>query len=160
MSKQVIPAGTVTFGTCSYSARPAERSFRGETADQYTAKHIALFLVNLEIPFSIYKLGQEWNFLFSVLESAVPAVERFLSAPPCSRPSAEQLLKPFRYADADAGRLDLAESQHAVAQVAGHGNTEYLADLWNAFTPGSQAESVVLTSAPISAPSTPVSQPA
>jgi hypothetical protein len=147
MSNNVVP---VTFETRLHTAMPAKCSFHVETKDQYTAKYISLFLVNLEITFSVIKLGDEWVFSFQVPEETAPGAERFLSTLSGSRPSTEQLVKPHLYVDADAGRLDLAHSQHAVAQVAGHGNTEYLADIWNAFMPGSQAEAVINT-APIPA---------
>jgi len=155
MSNKVVP---VTFETRLHTARPAKCSFHVETKDQYTAKYISLFLINLEITFSVIKLGDEWVFSFQVPEEAAPRAERFLSTLSGSRPSTERLVKPHLYAGADAGRLDLAESQHAVAQVAGHGDTEYLADLWNAFAPGSQADVDLTNPAPILVLSTPVSQ--
>ena len=158
MSKQVFPAETVTFGTCSYPAAPAERSFRGETADQYAAKHIALFLINLEVDFSIHHFGPEWNFGFRVPETEVPAIERFLASIPTARPSSDELLAAHLYAGADAGCLDLAQSGHAVAQVASQGDTQYLADMWNAFAPGNQSESLIPIPEPAPVPSIPVSE--
>jgi hypothetical protein len=135
MTQKVLPVPVTTFSTCTYPATPAGCSFRGETLDQYSAKHIALFLVDLEIPFNMYKFGDEWSFYFQVLESAAPAVERFLAAIPCSRPSSDESLKPFVCARAESGRLELGQSQTAVAQVAHHEDAQYLVDLWNAFAP-------------------------
>jgi len=154
MNQKSLPV-VVTQDSC------ARRSYRIEAPDQYAAKYLALFLMDRGIYFFFlgFFLGScQPEIWFSVPKNEVPEIESFLAALPTARPASTECLVPRLYADADAGRLDLAESQHAVAQVTGHGNTEYLAELWNAFAPGSQAESVVLTSTPISAPSTPISQ--
>ena len=149
MTKQVVPAATCV--THVRPATPAERSFRVYILDQFSAKHFALFLINQEVTFSTLKFGCEWVFSFDVPEDSTPVVEHFLAKTPGSRPSSEEFLLPHLYADADAGRLDLAQFQHAVAQVTGHGDTQYLADLWNAFAPGIQDKDVVINPAPIPA---------
>ena len=146
MIQKVVP---VAFDTCFRPAIPAKRSFHVETKDQYMAKHISLFLINLEISFDVFKMGDEWVFPFQVSEDAGPAVESFLSTIPTSRPSSDELLAANLYTGADAGRLDLAQSQHAVAQVTGHGDTQYLADLWNAFAPVGKVDVGVIPPAPI-----------
>ena len=151
MIQKVAP---VAFETCLRPAISAKRSFHVETKDQYMAKHISLFLINLEITFNVIKIGDEWIFPFQVSEDAGPAVESFLSTIPASRPSSDELLMPFFYSCADAGRLDLAQSGHAVAQVASQGDTQYLADLWNAFAPASQVEVDEINPDPIPVPST------
>ncbi len=147
MTKQVVPAATCV--THVRPATPAERSFRVYMLDQYSAKHFALFLINQEVIFSTLKFGCEWVFSFDVPEDSASVVDRFLANTPCSRPSSEEFLLPHLYSDADAGRLDLAQSQYAVAQVTGHGDTHYLADLWNAFAPGMQDKDGVISPAPI-----------
>jgi hypothetical protein len=110
-------------------------------------------LINQEINFNVIKIGDEWIFPFQVSEDAGPAVESFLRTIPASRPSSDELLLPFFYASADAGRLDLAQSGHAVAQVASQGDTQYLADLWNAFAPNSQVDVAEINPDPIPVPS-------
>ncbi len=147
MTKQVCP--TATCVTHVRPATPAERSFRVYMLDQYSAKHFALFLINQEVIFSMLKFGCEWIFSFEVPEDSAPVVERFLANTPGSRPSSEEFLLPHLYASADAGRLDLAQSQHAVAQVTGHEDTQYLADLWNAFAPVGKDKDVAINPAPI-----------
>ena len=147
MTKQVVPAATCV--THVRPAAPAERSFRVYMLDQYSAKHFALFLINQEVIFSTLKFGCEWVFSFDVPENSTPVVERFLTNTPGSRPSSEEFLLPHLYADADAGRLDLAYSGQAVAQVASQEDTQYLADLWNAFAPGIQDKNGVIPPAPI-----------
>ena len=149
MTKQVVPAATCV--THVRPSAPAERSFRVYMLDQYSAKYFALFLINQEVTFSMLKFGCEWVFSFDVPEESTPVVERFLANTPGSRPSSDELVLPHLYADADAGRLDLAQSQHAVAQVTGHRDTQYLADLWNAFAPGIQDKDGVIPPAPIPA---------
>ena len=146
MNIKVVP---FAFDSCLRPAIPAKRSFHVETKDQYMAKHISLFLINLEITFDVLRIGDEWVFPFQVSEDAGPAVESFLLTIPASRPSSDELLLPHLYAGADAGRLDLAQSGHAVAQVVSQGNTKYLADLWNAFTPGSQVDVAKIDPEPI-----------
>ena len=154
MKQNSIPV-VITQDSC------ARRSYRIEAPDQVAAKYLALFLMDRGIYFFFlgFFLGScQPEICFSVPKNEVPEIESFLATLPTARPSSVELLKPFLYADADAGRLDLAQSQHAVAQVAGHGNTEYLADLWNAFAPGSKADVDVTNPAPIPVLSTPVSQ--
>ena len=150
MQNNATPAAA-TCVTHVRPATPAERSFRVYMLDQYSAKHCALFLINQEVTFSTLKFGCEWVFSFDVPEDSAPVVDRFLANTPCSRPSSEEFLLPKLYADADAGRLDLAQSQHAVAQVIGHGDTQYLADLWNAFAPVGKVDVGVIPPAPIPA---------
>ena len=111
----------------------------------------ALFLINQEVIFSTLKFGCEWVFSFDVPEDSAPVVDRFLANTPGSRPSSEELVLPHLYPDADAGRLDLAQSQYAVAQVTGYGDTQYLADLWNAFAPVGKDKDDVINPAPIPA---------
>jgi len=149
LTKQVVHAATCV--THVRPAAPAERSFRVYMLDQYSAKHFALFLINQEVIFSMLKFGCEWVFSFDVPEDSAPVVERFLANTPGSRPSSEEFLLPHLYSDADAGRLDLAQSQYAVAQVTGHGDTHYLADLWNAFGPVSKLNVGVVPLDPIPA---------
>ncbi len=142
---------------------PARRSYRIEAPDQYAAKYLALFLMDRGIYFfflGFYSSACQPEICFSIPKDEVSEIESFLDSLPTARPSSTELLAPHLYADADAGRLDLAHSQQAIAQVTGYGNTEYLADLWNAFMPGSQAEAVAPTPAPIPVLFTPVSQPA
>ena len=146
MTKQVVPAATCV--THVRPATPAERSFRVYMLDQYSAKHFALFLINQEVIFSTLKFGCEWVFSFDVPEDSASVVEHFLANTPCSRPSSDELVLPCLYPGADAGRLDLAQSQHAVAQVTGHGDTHYLADLWNAFVPVGKVDVGVIPPAP------------
>ena len=149
MTKQVVPAATCV--THVRPAAPAERSFRVYMLDQYSAKYFALFLINQKVTFSMLKFGCEWVFSFDVPEESTPVVERFLTNTPGSRPSSEEFLLPHLYAGADAGRLDLAQSQHAVAQVTGYGDTQYLANLWNAFAPVGKVDVGVIPPAPIPA---------
>ncbi len=149
MTKQVVPAATCV--THVRPATPAERSFRVYMLDQYSAKHFALFLINQEVIFSTLKFGCEWVFSFDVPEDSASVVDRFLANTPCSRPSSEEFLLPHLYSDADAGRLDLAQSQYAVAQVTGYGDTQYLADLWNAFAPVGKVDVGVIPAGPIPA---------
>ncbi len=147
MTKQVVPAASCV--THVRPATPAERSFRVYMLDQYSEKHFALFLINQEVTFSMLKFGCEWVFSFDVPEDSTPVVEHFLENTPGSRPSLDELVLPHLYPDADAGRLDLAQFQHAVAQVTGHGDTQYLADLWNAFTPVGKVDVGVIHPVPI-----------
>ena len=147
MTKQVVPAATCV--THVRPATPAERSFRVYMLDQYSAKHFALFLINQEVTFSTLKFGCEWVFSFDVPEGSAPAVERFLANIPASRPSADEILTPIFFSEGEIGRLDLAESQNFVAQVTGHGDTQYLADLWNAFAPVGKVDVGAIPPAPI-----------
>jgi hypothetical protein len=148
MQENATPA-VATCVTHIRPALPAERSFRVYMLDQYSTKHIALFLINLEISFSMYKFGCEWVFSFDVPEDRAPVVELFLANIPDSRPSADEILTPIFFSEGEIGHLDLAESQNFVAQVTGHGDTQYLADLWNAFAPGGNADVAEINPDPI-----------
>jgi hypothetical protein len=137
---------------------PARRAYRIEAPDQYATKYLALFLIDRGIYFSF--LGSfcglvQPEICFSVPKTEIPEIERCLDSLPTARPSSTESIQPFLYPEADAGRLDLEDSQRALAQVANQMDTEYLADLWNAFLPASQPAAVSLA-APQS-PRTPVS---
>jgi hypothetical protein len=132
----------------------ARRSYRIEAPDQYAAKYLALFLMDHGIYF--FFLGSllgsfQPEICFNVPRSECDAIEEFLASIPTARPSSDEFLAAHLYADADAGRLDLAQSQNAVAQVTGHGDTQYLADLWNAFAPVGKVDVGVIPPAPIPA---------
>lgn len=121
---------------------PARRSYRIEAPDQYAAKYLALFLMDRGINFffrGFFCDLLEPEICFSVPKTEISAIERCLATLPTARPTSTEHLKPCLFPEAEAGRLDLSESQLAVAQVTGYGNTEYLADLWNAFAPLSKA---------------------
>ena len=136
------------------------RSFRIEAPDQYAAKYLALFLMDRGIYFLFlgFFLGScQGEICFSVPKDEASEIESFLATLPTARPASAERLAPHLYAGADAGRLHLAGSQRIIAQVTSHGDTEYLADLWNAFAPGSK-EDVDVTN-PASIPVLPVSVP-
>ncbi len=154
MKQKNIPV-VITQDTC------ARRSYRVEAPDQYAAKYLALFLMDHGIYF--FFLGSllgtcQPEICFNVSRSEVVAIEEFLAAIPTARPSSDELLLPHLYAGADAGRLDLAQSGHAVAQVASQGNTQYLADMWNAFAPGNLSEALISIPEPAPVPSIHVSE--
>jgi len=154
MNKKDLPV-VVTQDTC------ARRSYRIEAPDQYAAKYLALFLMDRGIYFFFlgFFLGScQPEICFSVPRSEAAEIEDFLATIPAARPSSDEFLAAHLYAGADAGRLDLAQSRHAVAQVAGQEDTQYLADLWNAFAPHSQANVAFSVSEPVSAPSNPIFQ--
>jgi len=163
MTKNVVPNAPFTFLAFAHPALPARSWFHCETLDQYATKHIVLFLINLGIDFRMDKSPDDkWNLAFVVPEDRVPVIECLLNATPgsvgtipCSRPSSDEFLIPHKYANADAGRLDLEQSRNAVAQVASQADTQYLADLWNAFAPGRKPETVDASLAPV--PCQPVS---
>jgi hypothetical protein len=139
----------------------ARRSYRIEAPDQYAAKYLALFLMDRGIYFFFlgFLLGScQPEICFNVPRSEAAAIEEFLASIPTARPSSDELLAAHMYAGADAGRLDLAQSGHAVAQVASQGDTQYLADLWNAFAPGNQSEALIPIPEPAPVPSIPVSE--
>jgi hypothetical protein len=145
MKQKNIPV-VITQDTC------ARRSYRVEAPDQYAAKYLALFLMDHGIYF--FFLGSllgscQPEICFNVSRSEAVAIEEFLAAIPTARPSSDEFLTAHLYAGADAGRLDLAQSRHAVAQVASQGNTQYLADLWNAFAPGGRVEMTEINPEPI-----------
>ena len=130
----------------------ARRSYRIEAPDQYAAKYLALFLMDRGIYFFFlgFLLGScQPEICFNVSRSEAAAIEEFLASIPTTRPSTDELLAAHLYTDADAGRLDLAQSGHAVAQVASQGDTQYLADLWNAFAPGGRVEMAEINPEPI-----------
>ena len=154
MNKKDLPV-VVTQDTC------ARRSYRIEAPDQYAAKYLALFLMDRGIYFFFlgFFLGScQPEICFSVPQNEVAAIEDFLATIPAARPSSDELLAAHLYAGADAGRLDLAQSQNAVAQVSSQENTQYLADLWNAFAPHSLANAAISVPEPVSAPSNPIFQ--
>ena len=137
----------------------ARRSYRVEAPDQYAAKYLALFLMDHGIYF--FFLGSllgscQPEICFNVPRSEAAAIEEFLASIPTSHPSSDELLSAHFYDGADAGRLDLAQSGHAVAQVASQGNTQYLADLWNAFAPGVKTDVAAVDPEPNPVPSTSV----
>jgi hypothetical protein len=137
----------------------ARRLFRIVAPDQYAAKYIALYLMDRGIHF--FFLGSflgtcQGEICFSVPKNEETEIESFLATLPTARPASAEYLATHLYAGADAGRLDLAHSRRAVAQVTGHEDTQYLADIWNAFAPDSQSETVINT-API--PALPLSVP-
>ncbi len=137
------------------------RSYRIEAPDQYASKYLALFLMDRGIYFFFlgFLLGScQPEICFNVPRSEAAAIEEFLASIPTARPSSDELLAAHMYAGADAGRLDLAQSGHAVAQVANQGDTQYLADLWNAFAPGNQTETLIPIPEPAQVPSIPVSE--
>ena len=154
MNKKDLPI-VVTQDTC------ARRSYRIEAPDQVAAKYLALFLMDRGIYFFFlgFFLGScQPEICFSVPRSEAAAIEDFLATIPAARPSSDEFLAAHLYAGADAGRLDLAQSRHAVAQVSSQENTQYLADLWNAFAPHSQANVAISAPEPVSAPSNPIFQ--
>ena len=139
----------------------ARRSYRIEAPDQVAAKYLALFLMDRGIYFFFlgFFLGScQPEICFSVPKIEVAAIEDFLATIPAARPSSDEFLAAHLFAGADAGRLDLAQSRHAVAQVASQEDTQYLADLWNAFAPHSPANMAILVPEPVSAPSNPIFQ--
>ena len=158
MSKKTIFTPVSTFAASVFPAIPAQRLFHGETLDQYATKYLALLLINMGVDFNLDQVSSTWSFFFRVSEETVPTVERILATLPTARPSSDEFLAAHLYAGADAGRLDLAQSRHAVAQVASQEDTQYLADLWNAFAPHSQANVAFSVSEPVSAPSNPIFQ--
>jgi len=148
MNKKDLPV-VVRQDTC------ARRSYRIEAPDQYAAKYLALFLMDRGIYFFFlgFLLGScQPEICFSVPRSETAAIEEFLAAVPAARPSSDELLTAHLYNGADAGRLDMAHSGHAVAQVVSQGDTQYLADLWNAFAPGSQVHVAEINPEPTPAP--------
>ncbi len=134
----------------------ARRSYRIEAPDQYAAKYLALFLMDRGIYFFFlgFLLGScQPEICFNVPRSEAAAIEEFLASIPTARPSSDELLAAHSYDGADAGRLDLAQSGHAVAQVASQGDTQYLADLWNAFAPVGKVDMSEINPDPIPVPS-------
>jgi hypothetical protein len=154
MKQKNIPV-IITQDTC------ARRSYRVEAPDQIAAKYLALFLMDRGIYF--FFLGSllgscQPEICFNVSRSETAEIEEFLASIPTARPSSNELLLPHLYAGADAGRLDLAQSGQAVAQVASQGDTQYLADLWNAFAPGNLPEALIPIPEPAPVPSIHVSE--
>jgi hypothetical protein len=122
---------------------PARRAYRIAASDQYATKYLALFLINRGIYFFFLGSGcglVQPEICFSIQKTEIPEIERFLVNLPTARPSSTASIQPFLYPEADAGRLDLAASQRALAQVSSQADTQYLADLWNAFLPIRQLE--------------------
>jgi hypothetical protein len=154
MNKKDLPV-VITQDTC------ARRSYRIEAPDQYAAKYLGLFLMDRGIYFFFLGSSQgscQPEICFSVPKSEVVAIEDFLATIPAARPSSDEFLVAHLYAGADAGRLDLAQSRHTIAQVASQEDTQYLADLWNAFAPHSLANMATSVPEPVSAPSNPIFQ--
>jgi len=145
MNKKDLPV-VVTQDTC------ARRSYRIEAPDQVAAKYLALFLMDRGIYFfflGFFPGSCQPEICFNVPRSEATAIDEFLAAIPTARPSSDDLLLLHLNAGADTGRLNLAQSGHAVAQVANQGDTQYLADMWNAFAPGNKTDVAAVDPEPI-----------
>jgi hypothetical protein len=126
---------------------PARRAYRIEAPDQYATKYLALFLIDRGIYF--FFLGSfcglvQPEICFSIPKTEIQEIERCLENLPTARPSSAQPLSPHLYPEADAGHLDLEDSQRTLAQVSSQADTEYIANLWSAFRPASLPETVNL----------------
>ncbi len=162
MSLKAAPI--LTYHSYNTPARPAKFLFHGETADQYSAKYLALFLINLGVEYHMNKSpDNKWKFSIDATEGEVPVIKRLLDTSPGasgtiagSRPSGHESVTPVFFSESEVGRLHLSHSQSFIAQVTSHSDTCYLADIWNAFAPYCPPEPVEITPAPMPVPSAPI----